>query len=272
MSEEVEHEVTESDPIETQQEPEQEPEQTQDEPVKAEPDKRFARKYDELTRFEAQLRSRESDLKQRWKEVESFKSQQEEFTALLQLAKEDPVAFFEKLEPHGLNYDKLATDIASGKKLDPVQREIRQLQERIAQLESYKQSSVEQVQQAKADQIIADEKSRLVKFIRDNSEEYALLASDKDENIAEELFKHKANFWNQTGKEIDDKTLADMLENNLQTAIEKLYPTYTKKRQPKPEPEPKTITTSYTANPNTSPSKPLSREERMKLAMRHLVK
>jgi hypothetical protein len=181
----------------------------------------MAKKETRLLETERTLRQQQSALQAQVKEMAEWKSQ-------LQLAKTDPMAFFNQL---GVDVNALTRQILNdeGPKGDP---EVRTLKQKIEEMEARDKARDEALKSTHIQKAVEQEKGLLLNYVQENKTEYPMLASFRPDQIQAAMFDARRESFRAQGAPIEAGKAAQQIEQGLLDLYEQLAQVVAKKRAP----------------------------------------
>jgi hypothetical protein len=240
------------------------------------PTRRESKAFAALSRQRKAIEAREVAYRAHVAEIEKREAAAKEFESKKAAAKQDPFAL---LESAGLTYEDLTQRIVSGGKQTP-EMAAKALEDKF---EAFKR---EQEAKAKADReaqekatleneerIVSQWRGGVVDFVKQNAVTYELTTAFGAES---EVARAIEEAHRQTGRLLQPKEAADLVEKHLETVLEKLLATAKAKAKaatpapvaaPAKPSAPKTISVDMTAASRAAKPVPVTDDERMKRAM-----
>lgn len=262
------------------------PSDTESATIEPPKDDKFASKFAALARKERLTVEREKALSEREKQLQE-KAQlieaEEQFRAEV---KANP---HKVLERYGITYDELTRYLLTDgmpqpeDKLTKVEQEIQQLKELREQEKREAEESRLKAEEEFVESTIQRYKEEIDTYIQENSSEYELIIAN---NAVNDVYEVCQEYFLQTGKVLAPAEAAKWVENHYLEEAEKLLKLNKIAARVKPEPQvatetksngareqvtPKTLTNNQVlSDPISRPNQSMTREERLKAAVKHL--
>lgn len=273
----------------SEQAPEQQEEVAAEEAVeeakpeqKSEEDKQFASKFAALSRREKEIRQRESQIEQKLRALDEKLAKLETISAPKEAPKAEELPLelrlkknpLEALQSIGLSYEKLTQLALNDGKLTPeMQLELMRQElddkysKELEKLRSELSEKDKKTEEQKYNDIVMSFKNELNSFLKNNDNDYELINAN---NAADVVFDVIEEHFKETGRIMDNKEAADLVEAQLLEEAERLFKLNKLKsklgstaqvQSKNPAPKSPTLQNTQSVSVSKPAGRPLTREE-----------